>query len=391
MPITIPTPQRLAALPPYLFVDIDRKKQALRAAGKDVIDFGIGDPDRPTPRFIVDRLAEAIHQPANHRYPANKGSAAFRQSVCRFMDKRYGVKLDPETQALALIGSKEGIGHLPLALVEPGQGVLVPSPAYPVYHSATLFAGGRPITMPLRESNAWHPDFDAISPAERDAAVLMFLNYPNNPTGATCTIELLERAVAFCRKHDILLAHDAAYNEMYYGHASPPSVLQVPGASEIAIELHSLSKTFNMTGWRIGFAVGNAAILERLAKVKANLDSSQFNAIQDAACVGLDRYDDAEIDALRKMYIARRDALCPTLRELGFRLSPPEATFYVWCGVPKGYDSFSLASKLLDEAAIVCIPGPGFGECGAGYVRFALTIEAERIAEAAKRLRALKW
>lgn len=387
----IPTPARLAALPPYLFVDIDRKKQALRGAGKDVIDFGIGDPDLPTPAFIVDAMAEALRVPANHRYPANRGSAGFRASVVRFFARRYGVDLDADTEVLALIGSKEGIGHLPLALVAPGERVLMPSPGYPVYHSGTLFAGGVPVVMRLTAANGWLPRFGDIDPENARRSVLMFLNYPNNPTGASAPAGFLEEALAFARSHDIIFAHDAAYNESYYGATRPTSILQLPGAKDVAIELHSLSKTFNMTGWRIGFAVGNREVLERLAKVKANLDSSQFGAIQSAAAAALDRFDDPVLETVRTVYRARRDALCPALRELGFSLTPPEATFYVWAGVPAVYDSFRVVNKLLDEAAIVCIPGQGFGEEGAGYVRFALTVDVERIALAVQRLRSLTW
>jgi LL-diaminopimelate aminotransferase len=387
----IQTPARLAALPPYLFVDIDRKKQGLRAAGKDVIDFGIGDPDRPTPSFIVERMAEAIRVAPNHRYPANKGHAAFRRAVAHFFDQRYQVSLDAETEVLALIGSKEGIGHMPLAVVNPGDGVLVPSPAYPVYHSGTLFAGGTPVTMRLTEANGWLPRFGEINPSDLRRCKLMFLNYPNNPTGATAPIEFFEEAVAFARKHDILLVHDAAYNESYYGSRRPPSVLQVKGARDVAVEMHSLSKTFNMTGWRIGFAAGNAEAIERLAKVKANLDSSQFSAVQDAAVTALENYQHPALEELRAMYRTRRDILCPALKSLGFSVTPPDATFYVWVGVPAGYYSFQVVNKLLDEAAIVCIPGQGFGEEGAGFVRFALTVEAEEIQKAVERMRSLQW
>lgn len=387
----IPTPQRLAALPPYLFVDIDRKKQALRSAGVDVIDFGIGDPDLPTPGFIVDAMSSAIRESANHRYPANRGSSEFRNAVARFFQRRYNVTLDPDTEVLALIGSKEGIGHLPLALIEPGERVLMPSPGYPVYHSGTLFAGGVPVVMRLTAANAWLPRFSDLTAQDAARSVLMFLNYPNNPTGASAPQEFFPEALEFARRNNVIFAHDAAYNESYYGAQKPASILQQPGAKEIAIELHSLSKTFNMTGWRIGFAVGNREVLDRLAKVKANLDSSQFTAIQAAAAVALDRSDDPTMEQVRATYRTRRDVLCPALRELGFELTPPEATFYVWAGVPRGYDSFRVAAKLLDEAGIVCIPGEGFGQEGAGYVRFALTVDADRIAAAVQRMRGLAW
>ncbi|MGE3181142.1 MAG: LL-diaminopimelate aminotransferase [Phycisphaerae bacterium] len=386
-----PIPDRLAQLPPYLFVDIDRKKAEIIEKGADVIDFGIGDPDQPTPPFIVNSMRAAIEKPAYHRYPASRGSLAFRQAVAKFFAKRYGVTLDPKTEILALIGSKEGIGHFPLALLNPGDKALIPTPGYPVYESGTLFASGIPVDMPLAAERNWQPDWDTLEREDHSDKKLMFLNYPNNPTGASCTLDDLKRAAAFAKKNGIVFAHDAAYNEMYYADALPPSALQLDNVREYTIEFHSLSKTFNMTGWRIGFAVGNAELIDRLAKVKANLDSSQFTAIQEASIAALEGIDGPEIKQLRKMYRARRDALCPALEACGFQLSPPDATFYIWCKCPEGYQSLDVVNKLLEKAAIVSIPGSGFGKAGAGYVRFALTINEERIKEAAQRIKGLDW
>lgn len=387
-------PERLKALPAYLFVEIDRKKRAAREAGKDVIDFGIGDPDRPTHEFILARMASALRTPANHRYPRGDGAPEFRREVAAFFDRRYQVKLDPDREVLALIGSKEGLGHLPLAVVNPGRTVLIPDPAYPVYRAGTLFAGGVPHTMPLSERHDWLPDLDALPAHVAREAVLMFVNYPNNPTGALGSRDFLERAVAFCRRHEIILAQDAAYNEMYFDQPAerrPASVLEVPGAREVAIEFHSLSKTFNMTGWRLGFAVGNPDVLAALARVKSNVDSGQFTAIQEAGCEAYAGIDRSEILATRRMYQERATLLADGLRALGFRVRPPAATFYIWAGVPHGHTSLSLAAKLLDEAAVVCIPGTGFGEAGEGYVRFAVTVDVERTQLALERLRKLSW
>jgi LL-diaminopimelate aminotransferase len=383
---------RLAALPPYLFVEIDRKKRAAIAAGKDVITFGVGDPDRPTFSFIIDRLKAAAQQPATHQYPLGIGSQPFREAVAAFFSRRYGVELDPAREILALIGSKEGLGHLPLAVVNPGRTVIVPDPGYPVYHSATLFAGGRPWSLPLRETDDWLPDFDAIPRDIARDAVLIYVNYPNNPTGAVASLDVLERAVAFARDNDVILAQDAAYNEMYFEDpADAPSVLQVPGARDVAVEFHSLSKTYNMTGWRIGFAVGNADVLAALARIKSNLDSGVFTAIQDAGIAALQRADGPEVAAMRRTYRERAAVMAGGLTALGFRVKPPRATFYIWAGVPSGYDALGVVNKLLDEASVVCIPGAGFGREGEGYVRFALTVDIDRVNTALARMRELRW
>ncbi|MFN0136560.1 MAG: LL-diaminopimelate aminotransferase [Phycisphaerae bacterium] len=381
---------RIQQLPPYLFVAIDRKKRELIAAGKDVINFGIGDPDRPTHPFVIDRLKTAVDNPAHHRYPQDTGLPAFRQAVQKFFAKRYGVELDVEKQLLSLIGSKEGLGHLALAVVNPGDTTLVPDPGYPVYHSGTIFAGGTPHVVPLREERGWLMDFSEIPTDVARKAVMLYFNYPNNPTGAVAPLSFYAEAVAFAKQHDLIIASDAAYNEMYYDEPAP-SILQVPGAIERCIELHSLSKTFNMTGWRLGFAAGNADILAALAKIKSNMDSGQFSAIQEAGIAAYEGIDRPEILAARAMYKERAKLLTDGLRQFGFRLQEPRAAFYLWCGVPNGYDSMGVVNKLLDEAAVVCIPGSGFGKQGEGYVRFALTVDVERTKMALARMRELKW
>lgn len=383
--------QRLQALPPYLFAEIDRKKRAARAAGRDIIDFGVGDPDLPTHAFIIDRMQQAIRKPTNHVYPFGGGSAEFRRTIAAFFQKRYGVEIDPQRELVALIGSKEGIGHLPLAVVNPGDTVLVPSPGYPAYVAGTVFAGGVPHVLDLTESGGWLPDLDAIPAEIARQTVLMFLNYPNNPTGATARLDFFARAVAFARQHDILLAQDAAYNEMYLGDERPPSILQVPGAREIALEFHSASKTFNMTGWRIGFAVGNADAIAALSGIKSNFDTGVFAAIQEAACEAYASIDRPELHAMRALYRSRATLLCDGLRKLGFHATPPSATFYVWARVPIGLDSMTVCNRLLDEADVVGVPGGGLGPTGEGYVRFSLGVPAERITAALQRMEKLTW
>lgn len=384
--------ERIQALPPYLFVAIDRKKRAARDAGRDIIDFGVGDPDQPTPAFVIDRLRHAAGNPANHRYPHDQGLPAFRAAAADFLRRRYGVELDPDGEVLALIGTKEGLGHLAIAVVNPGDLVLCPDPGYPVYRSGTIFAGGQPWPLPLVADRGWLPDLEAIPPQVARRAKLMYLNYPNNPTGAVADRAFLEHAVQFARRHGIILAHDAAYSEMCYEEADrAASVLQIDGAREVAIELHSLSKTFNMTGWRLGFAAGNREVLAALARIKSNLDSGQFGAIQEAGCEALAGFERSEVTEARLRYAMRARLLAHGLRELGFRVAEPRATFYVWAGVPDGYDAMGVVNKLLDEADVVCIPGTGFGQGGEGYVRFAVTVGIERIRQALSRMRELRW
>jgi LL-diaminopimelate aminotransferase len=381
---------RLEALPPYLFIEIDRKRHEVVAAGKDVIDLGVGDPDRPTPGFLVEAMAEAVRNPRYHRYPYDAGAPEFKREVAAWFGRRFGVALDPSSEILTLIGSKEGLGHLPLAWVNPRDVVLTPDPGYPVYRSATIFAGGEPYAMPLTESRGWLPDLDAIPADVLRRARLMFLNYPNNPTGAQADLSFFERCVGLAKRHGFVVVQDAAYTELCFERPAP-SILQVQGAKDCCVELHSLSKTFNMTGWRLGFAVGNREVLAALAKVKGNVDSGQFLAIQEVGALAYRRFDESGMEERRSMYRERRDGLVKRLRSAGFRATPPPATFYVFAGCPEGYDSMRCATRMLEEAAVVAVPGVGFGPAGEGYVRFALCAEQGRLEEAGRRLAKIRW
>lgn len=376
---------RIKNLPPYLFAAIDEMKQQAIARGVDIINLGIGDPDLPTPAPIVERLKQAAADPKNHQYPSYEGLLSFRQAVADWYKRRFRVSLDPATEVLTLIGSKEGIGHVPLAFVDPGDIVLVPSPGYPVYPVATSFAGGVPYIMPLRKQNQFLPDLDVIPKDIARKAKLMFLNSPNNPTSAVADTEFFKRVVAFAQEHQIIVCHDAAYSEIYYDGRRPASFLEVEGAKEVGIEFHSLSKTFNMTGWRIGFAVGNRHVLSGLGKVKSNLDSGVFQAVQEAGITAL-QSDDRLTDGLRKIYQERRDVLVPGLQKLGLAVELPRAAFYVWVAIPQGYTSTSFTAHLLEKAGIVTTPGNGFGEAGEGYIRMTLTTKKERLAEAVERM-----
>lgn len=375
--------ERLRRLPPYLFAEIDRKKKAALAAGRDVINLGVGDPDRPTPEPIVESLRRHAGNPKFHQYALDQGAPELRSAIASFFVKRYGVELDPEREILPLIGSKEGLAHFPLAVLNPGEIALVPDPCYPVYRSASQFAGGDVYSMPLTRENGFLPDLDAIPGDVYNHARLMFLNYPNNPTAAMADLAFLAKVVARGRDSNLVVAQDAAYNEMWYD-APAPSILQVPGARDVAVEFHSLSKTFNMTGWRVGFAVGNPDMIAALAQVKANSDSGIFTAIQFAAITALEQYD-AIVPPLRDMYRERRDVFVKGLRELGFEVASPPATFYVWIPCPAGLSSAEFCAKLLDEADVVTTPGNGFGKSGEGYVRAALTVEIDRLREAVDR------
>jgi LL-diaminopimelate aminotransferase len=380
---------RLKALPPYLFIEIDKKKRALMAAGKDVINLGVGDPDLPTHKFIIDEMAKAIYDPKNHRYPFDEGVPAFRAAASAFMKKRFGVEVDMDKEVLTTIGSKDGIAHLPLAVVNPGDVVLVPQPGYPVYNSGALFAGGVPHVMPLLEKNDFLPDLDAIPEDVRRKAKLIWLNYPNNPTAATAPRAFYEKAVAMARQYGWVIANDLAYGEVYFEEA-PRSILEIPGAKEVAIEFHSLSKSFNMTGWRIGWAAGNAAIVGALAQVKGNADSGQFNAIQVAGATALQNYEHADVKKQMAIYRERRDALHSGLTALGWNFRKPTAGFFCWANTPKGLPSMELCSRLIEEAHVVTVPGGGFGPAGEGYLRMALTVDVSRIKEAVERIGKLK-
>ena len=382
--------ERLKKLPPYLFVELDRLKAEAKARGVDVIDLGVGDPDLPTPAHIVKAAEEAVRKPENHHYPSSVGMLAFREAAAHWFEKRFGVRLNPETEVVTLIGSKEGIAHFPLAFVNPGDVVLVPTPAYPVYHIGTLFAGGETFYLPLRPENNFLPDLESIPKDVLSRAKIIWLNYPNNPTAAVATKDFFARVVSFARENKLIVAHDAAYTELYFDDYRPPSILEVEGAREVAIEFHSLSKTYCMTGWRIGFAVGNETLIAGLAKVKNNVDSGAFQAVQEAGIAALSG-DQSCVEEFRKIFRERRDVVVEGLKSLGFELDPPRATFYVWARVPEGYSSAAFAAKLLQEAGIVVTPGHGFGEPGEGFFRVALTVDKNRLKEALARITALKF
>jgi LL-diaminopimelate aminotransferase len=381
-----PLSKRIKALPPYLFAELDRKKEEVRARGVDIIDLGVGDPDRPTPRHIVDRMKRETAVPANHQYPSYEGLRTFRSAAANWYRRRFGVSLDPSSEVVTLIGSKEGIAHFPLAFVNPGDGVLVPDPGYPVYHIATMFAGGRSHFLPLLRENGFLPDLDAVPRSVLAKAKILFLNYPNNPTSAVADRKFYRRVLGFAEENDLIVAHDAAYTEIYFDAEKPMSILELPGAKKRCIEFHSLSKTYNMTGWRIGFAVGNPELVAGIGKVKTNVDSGVFQAVQGAGIEAL-ASGDKVTGAIRRTYQERRDILVPGLRALGLDPVEPRATFYVWIPVPKKYTSASFCSHLLEEAGIVTTPGNGFGKSGEGYIRIALTKEKGRIREALSRMR----
>ncbi len=376
---------RIKILPPYLFAAIDKMKQEAVARGVDIINLGIGDPDLPTPAPIIDSLAQAAKNPKHHQYPSYEGMLSFRKAVADWYKRRFNVSLDPSNEVLTLIGSKEGIGHVHLAFVDPGDIVLVPSPGYPVYPVGTSFAGGLSHIMPLTKANGFLPDLNAIPKDVAKKAKLMWLNSPNNPTSVIMTKDYFKRVVEFAQEHHVIVCHDAAYSEIYYDGKRPASFLEVDGAKEVGVEFHSLSKTYNMTGWRIGFVVGNKDVLAGLGKVKSQLDSGVFEAVQAAGITALG-LDDAVTDGLRKIYQERRDTLVPGLKKLGLEVDPPPAAFYIWVTVPKGYTSASFTAHLLEKAGIVTTPGNGFGAPGEGYIRMTVCTTKERLAEAVERI-----
>lgn len=378
--------ERLEKIPPYLFAEIDRKIAEAKAKGADVISLGIGDPDTPTLPPVVEAMHKAIDNPANHDYPPYNGTAAFRKAACDWMHKRFGVELDADTEMLANIGSKEAIAHVFFAFVDKGDYTLIPDPGYPVYKNATIFAGGTPFAMPLLEENGYLPDFDKIPEDVAKKSKLMFLNYPNNPTGAVCDLEFLKKAVDFCKKYDILLCFDQAYCEMTYDGYVAPSVLQVEGGKDVAIEFYSHSKSYNMTGWRVGWVCGNKDAVKALGTIKNNIDSGTFKAIQDAAIAAFNA-DQSYIDNLNKMYQERRDAAEEGLRELGWNIKPSKATFYLWLPVPKGMTSEEFVTLMLEKANVVVPPGNGYGKYGEGYFRVALTKDVETIKKCIQRMK----
>ncbi|WP_320169788.1 LL-diaminopimelate aminotransferase [Maridesulfovibrio sp.] len=377
---------RLASLPPYLFAEIDRLKAEVAAQGVDIISLGIGDPDLPTPDFIIEALYKSAQNPVNHQYPSYVGLLTFRQAVADWYKQRFNVDLDPKTEVVSLIGSKEGIAHFPLAFVNPGDLVLVASPNYPVYPVASGFAGADVQIIDLLEENDFLPDLDAIDDATWDRAKIMFVNYPNNPTSATATPEFYAKLVATAQKHNVIIVADAAYTEVYYDEDKKPiSILETPGAKDVAIEFHSLSKTYNMTGWRCGMAVGNPSLVAGLGKIKENVDSGIFQAVQEAGIVAL-KEGEPYVKEFRKIYKERRDYVIEALEKINISCKVPDASIFVWAKTPEGYTSSEFVSKLLKETGVVVTPGNGFGKAGEGYFRISLTVDTERLKEAVSRI-----
>lgn len=380
--------KRIENLPPYLFVGISRKIAEKRAQGEDVISFAIGDPDIPTPQNIIDRLCQAAQDPANHRYPESDGLPQLRQAISSWYQRRFGLAFDPDKEVLPLIGSKEGIGHVALCFIDPGDLALVTDPGYPVYSMGTMFAGGECFFLPLTEDNDFLPDLDRVPTEVAQRAKMLWINYPNNPTAAVADIDFFEKVVAFAKRHNLAVCHDAPYTEVAFDGYSPPSFLQAPGARDVGMEFHSLSKSYNMTGWRIGMVVGNAGMVDALMKVKSNIDSGIPQAIQYAAIEALlgDQDCIAEHNAI---YQRRRDLVVKTLTKIGLRTKPPMASLYVWARIPEGYTSLDFCTKLLDETSVVVTPGSGYGKYGEGYIRVSLTTPDDRLEEGLARLE--KW
>ncbi|MFH1093141.1 MAG: LL-diaminopimelate aminotransferase [Candidatus Omnitrophota bacterium] len=381
----IESAKTLKKLPPYLFVAIDKAKRQARAEGKDLIDLGIGDPDTPTPEHIIESLYKAAKDPANHRYALDAGMPALKNEISLWHKKRFNVTLDAQTEILPLIGSKEGIAHTPFAFLNKSDVVLVPDPAYPAYRNATILAGGEPYFMPLLESNGFLPDLKKIPASILKKTKLLFLNYPNNPTAAIAPKKFLQEVVEFSVKNKIILCFDMAYSQMCYDKYRAPSIFEIDGAKEVAVEFHSLSKTYNMTGWRLGWVCGNKDVVAAIAKIKSNIDSGIFQAIQIAGITALKTKEEFK-RKMCKMYEARRDLLVDGLEKLGWSINPPKATFYLWTKIPHKMDSINFCNMIMEKAGIVATPGVGFGKYGEGYVRFALTQDKKRIKEAVKRL-----
>ncbi|MFC1517068.1 LL-diaminopimelate aminotransferase [Candidatus Margulisiibacteriota bacterium] len=379
--------KRLKSVPPYLFAEIDKKKEAALAKGVDIISLGIGDPDKPTFPNIVEKMKLAVADPKNHDYPPYAGTKEFRKAACDFYKKRFGVAFDPDKNVVSVLGSKEGIAHSFLAFTDPGDIVLVPDPAYPVYSVWSKFVDAIPHYMPLKAENGFLPELKAIPEKAAKKATMLWINYPNNPTGAVAPKEFYQEVVAFCKKYDILLCSDLAYAEMAFDGYKPISIFEAEGAQDIAIEFYSLSKGFNMTGWRSGFVVGNEEAIKTFSIIKTNTDSGIFKAIQEVsveALSGSDKYISKQNDTVLKM---RRDALISGLNSLGWELSAPKATFYIWAPVPKGYTSMQFCSEVLEKCGIIIVPGNGYGQSGEGYFRAAITVEEKRIKEAIERLK----
>ena len=377
--------ERMNRVPPYLFVQISRKIAEKKAQGIEVISFGIGDPDIPTPDYVVDALRDASHDPPNHRYPESEGLPEFREGVADWYLRRFGVELDPEKEVISLIGAKEGIGHVAFCFLDAGDVALVPDPGYPVYAMGTLFAGGESYMLPLTEQNDWLPDLDAIPDDIARKAKLLWLNYPNNPTGAVTDLDYFSKAIEFAKTYDIAVMHDACYTEVAYDGYRPPSFLQAKGAMDVGIEFHSLSKSYNMTGWRIGMAVGNAEMIEALLTIKSNLDSGVPQAVQHMAIEAMKRPLES-VDDRNAVYQARRDRVVPVLKDMGMKVQSPKAGLYIWAGVPEGYTSAEFAEKLLEDTDVLMIPGGNYGAAGEGYVRLSITLQDELIDKALDRV-----
>jgi LL-diaminopimelate aminotransferase len=379
---------RLAALPPYLFDTLDRMKAEAAAAGRDLIDLGIGDTDRPTPGRIIERLNVAAVDVENHHYPPYSGIPEFREAIADWCAKRYGRRPDPETEVLVTIGSKEGIAHIFLAFVNPGDVTLCPDPAYPVYRAGTLFAGGTPVELPLDPGRGFRPDLASIPDDVAERTRLMFVNYPNNPTAATLEPGEFQAIVDWCRERGIILCSDTAYSELTFDGYRSPGLLEAEGGMEIGVEFHSLSKSFNMTGWRLGFVVGNREIVAGLRRIKTNVDSGCFAAVQWAGVEALSNCR-AELEENVRVFGARRDLFVDRLASIGWTVEKPRGTFYVWAPIPEGNDSMAFSKRLLERCGIVATPGVGFGRGGEGYIRFALTVGEERLEEAVDRMRGM--
>ena len=378
--------KRMQTIPPYLFYRIEQKIAEAKEKGVDIISLGIGDPDRPTPDFIIEEMKRAADMKENHQYPSSAGMLSFREAVADWYRERFHVEIDPKKEVCALIGSKEGIANINYCYINPGDISLIPDPSYPVYSTATMLAGGEPYYLPLKEENGFLPDLDSIPAAVLDKARMLWLNYPNNPTGAIADFSLFEKAVYLGKKHDFMICHDHAYSEMTYDGYVAPSFLEVPGAKDVAVEFGSCSKPFNMTGWRIGFVAGNAQAVSTLTTYKSNVDSGAFQAVQYAAIAGF-KNPHGIVEEMKKVYEDRRDILVGGLNSMGWDLPMPKATFYVWAPVPKGFTSAGFAEKVLEEAGVIITPGNGYGTCGEGYFRATLTCEKERMREAIDRMK----
>lgn len=380
---------RVEALPPYLFAEISKKIAAKRAEGHDIVTFAIGDPDIPTPQHILDSLHRAADDPANHRYPESEGLPELRQSIADWYDRRFEVKFDPFKETLPLIGSKEGIAHMALCLIDPGDVALVPDPGYPVYEIGTMFAGGTSYRLPCTREGGWKPDFDAIPKDVAAKAKAIWLNYPNNPTGAVAEFDFFEKAVAWANRHDVVICHDNPYCDVTYDGYKPISIFQVPGARDVAVEFNSWSKIYNMTGWRIGMVVGNATLVDALMRVKSNVDSGIPQAIQRMAIDAVYGPQDA-IDEHNRIYQRRRDRMVEVLRKIGLEVDTPKASLYVWAKLPDGVTSADYAARLIEDCSVVVTPGRGYGEQGEGYIRLSVTTPDDRLEEGLKRLEAWK-